>query len=330
MAGKPLNPYPEYLSTTPLSPGRNTGAPLNPYPDTVGSAYGGSNSSYSGADIKAVVHIYDKGRNAQKRIERLQRDLADAQKRLDSLTSRRATLTEKLKTTKQGTFLHFSQQQLRQTLTRQISQAREMVRDLPETIRRLAKDKPQVSTKVLAELQTISISTHRDKREVRACGTVYPKGWVRGPRQIAGSMIFTVFHEHVLWRLLEAETSDFDANLSTSALMDQLPPMDITLVFANELGQVSRQTLYGVEFVDEGQVMSIEDILTEMTVSFVARDLDPMRSVSKRKVDEDNLHLTQQVVATRASDLLLEQDYLTTKEKLSPFERFKRRRDPFL
>lgn len=139
-------------------------------------------------------------------------------------------------------------------------------------------------TKVLAELQTISISTFREKSAVRALGTTQVKGYTRGPRTVAGSMIFTVFDRNVLFGLLDADASDYDADQQFSAaILDQLPPMDITITFANEYGSLSRMTLFGVEFVSEGHTMSIEDLLLEDVVQYVARDVDPMTPVE----DED-------------------------------------------
>jgi hypothetical protein len=44
----------------------------------------------------------------------------------------------------------------------------------------------------------------------------------------------------------------------------------------NEYGAVSRLVLYGVELVNEGQTMSIDDLITENVVNFVARHIEPM------------------------------------------------------
>jgi hypothetical protein len=185
-------------------------------------------------------------------------------------------------------------------------------------------------TLALATCQTISISTFRDKKDVRACGSVYPKGFTRGARQIAGSLVFTVFDQNVLWSILDAHPSDFDAYSSAStALMDQLPPVDILISFANEYGSLSRMTIYGVEFVSEGQVMSIEDLLTESTVAYVARDLDPMRAVGSRvKMDKGSAYLSAEL-GKKASDLLDESDYKKY-QKDSPYDRFLARRNSFL
>jgi hypothetical protein len=143
-------------------------------------------------------------------------------------------------------------------------------------------------------------------------------------------MIFTVFDRNVFEEFLESHPSDFDAHIgATSALLDQIPPFDITIAFANELGQVSRMTIYAVEFVNEGQTMSIEDILLENVTQYVARDIDPMRSVGKRRIDE-NGRLTQEMIPVRATSLLNDEDYKEYKKRLSPFEAFKTRNNPYI
>lgn len=149
-----------------------------------------------------------------------------------------------------------------------------------DDIRIMAEEGRFFQTKTLAELQTLSISTFRDKNPVRTLGRSNVKGYVRGSRTIAGSMIFTVFDRNVLFSLLDYDPSDFDAdNKFRAAILDQLPPLDITIQFANEYGSLSRMTIYGVEFVSEGQTMSIEDLLLENVVQWVARDIDPMTPV---------------------------------------------------
>lgn len=154
-------------------------------------------------------------------------------------------------------------------------------------------------TKTLAELQTISISTDRDKRPVRSLGSVQVKGFTRGPRTIAGTMIFTVFDRNVLWELLDADPSDLDADDKfRAALMDQLPPIDITIQFANEYGSISRMTIYGVEFLSEGRTLSIENLLLEDVVQYVARDIDVMTPVVDR---EGNQLATQMLAYNQAS-----------------------------
>lgn len=307
---------------------------LDPYPkDSEKPKLGGSiflnNTSYSGADIKVVVTMYDAGEASQGHIDQHELEARNATAQQDRLRSEISRIEKELQSVHRGTQ---EEQNLRRLLSRnrkRLSVIQEVPAAMMNNAGELRKNAANVSTKVLAEIQTLSLSVHRDKQPVYACGSVYPKGWTRGPRAIAGSLIFTVFHEHVLYQFLEAHASDFDGEAYTSALMDQLPPVDIVAVFANEYGHLSRMAIYGVEFQNEGQTMSIEDILTEQVVNFVGRDFDPMRSVAQRKIDQNNV-MTTYLQPTKASELLLEEDYKSLKDNISPFERFSRRRNPFL
>jgi intein/homing endonuclease len=103
-----------------------------------------------------------------------------------------------------------------------------------------------------------------------------------GGRTVAGSLIFTVFDRHLILRLVQAMngpsystlTQDDKVEMITNMKMDELPPIDVTIHFANEYGNKSQIRIYGVVFVDEGQVMSIEDMITEQTMSYMAQDIE--------------------------------------------------------
>ena len=57
---------------------------------------------------------------------------------------------------------------------------------------------------------------------------------------------------------------------------DEIPPFDISISFMNESGQSSKMTIYDVYVVSEGQTMSIEDMITENTMQFIAMDIEQM------------------------------------------------------
>ena len=138
--------------------------------------------------------------------------------------------------------------------------------------------------KILGDLQTLTISTHREKFPVRALGHVGPKGYTRGPRTIGGTLIFTVFDKTILSELLIQGNQLEDAPIDNigvlgAVLIDQIPPFDITIMFANETGSMSKLVIFGVELVNEGQSMSIEDLITENVVTYVARHIMPMESL---------------------------------------------------
>jgi hypothetical protein len=133
----------------------------------------------------------------------------------------------------------------------------------------------QSGPKLLGNIATLSYSIHREKFPVRTLGTTYPKAFTRGPRTIAGTMIFNVFDRYALWDILETKLSlDRGMNEDSHMLLgDQIAPFDITCTYTNEMGIYSQMKLIGVELVDEGQVNSVNDIYIESTHSFVANDI---------------------------------------------------------
>lgn len=128
----------------------------------------------------------------------------------------------------------------------------------------------------LAELQTISYSIHRENSPVRTLGHVNPKGFVKGARTIAGSMIFTVFNEYAFYRIANFKRELAKTRGSYAPLADMLPPFDIVFSFFNEYGLASKMKIYGVTIVDEGGTMSIDDLITEQTYTYMARGIQPL------------------------------------------------------
>jgi len=131
----------------------------------------------------------------------------------------------------------------------------------------------------MAELQTISYSIHRENSPVRTLGHVNPRGFVKGGRTIAGSLIFTVFNEYAFYRIKEFRQMMAETGLFFAPLADMLPPFDIVLSFFNEYGLGAKMKIYGVTIVDEGGTMSVDDLITEQTYTFMARGIQPLMSI---------------------------------------------------
>tara|TARA_R110002126_G_scaffold183202_1_gene331747 strand:+ start:260 stop:925 length:666 start_codon:yes stop_codon:yes gene_type:complete len=137
----------------------------------------------------------------------------------------------------------------------------------------------------LGNLQTVTYSVFREKSPARALGFVGEKGRGRGTRTVAGSLIFTVFDRHVFWDIMRVQTGDSSKNAATPTgltpleyvLADQLPPFDLLIHFHNEYGYSAEMALFGIEVSAEGQVMSIQDMITENTMQFTARHMTIMR-----------------------------------------------------
>ena len=157
---------------------------------------------------------------------------------------------------------------------------------------------------VIGELQGISYSVTREKAPIYTMGSADPRSFSRGKRGIAGTLIFTVFDRSALLTTFESmqdksgwffahdtdvqkHTSDEeksaqvwqDVNTDNSWqpawYTDQIPPFDIVLTAANEYGQIAQMSLRGVEVLNEGSGMSIDDIVTEQQMTFVAREVNP-------------------------------------------------------
>lgn len=126
----------------------------------------------------------------------------------------------------------------------------------------------------LGSIQTLSVSTHQDKKPVRVIGSANALDYTLGQRTIAGSLVFAVFDQHFATEMFD------DLKTATGKeffLPDELPALDITITFANEYGRTSRMAIYGLRIINEGQVMSINDLYTENTYQFVATAMEPLR-----------------------------------------------------
>lgn len=155
---------------------------------------------------------------------------------------------------------------------------------------------------VIGELQAITYSVTREKAPVYTMGSANPRSFSRGKRGIAGSCVFQVFDRDCLQRLkyeqfvqlphmnrgrdpvhdwntgMEGAYNDVNGYFmqTNSHYTDEIPPFDITIHFGNEYGNRSIARLFGVEFLNEGMGLSVDDITTESANTFVARDIEYM------------------------------------------------------
>lgn len=64
---------------------------------------------------------------------------------------------------------------------------------------------------------------------------------------------------------------------------DMLPPLDVTLTFANEYGQAAFQKIYDMDFLNEGSGVSVDSIVMERQMTWIARRISPiMQGVYQR------------------------------------------------
>jgi hypothetical protein len=176
----------------------------------------------------------------------------------------------------------------------------------------------------IGALSGITWSVTREKAPIYTMGSPNPRSFSRGKRGIAGSLIFTVFDRPALYTMLDHHKSDQSVKFYTRAMnvlpaietqhrgivpieeqlvdvvskfpyyADQVPPFDVTITFANEYGQAAVRSIYGVEIMNEGSGASMDDIVIEETMTFVARELGPMVATERdfKTIDLDPTIIT--------------------------------------
>lgn len=177
----------------------------------------------------------------------------------------------------------------------------------------------------IGTLSGITWSVTREKAPIYTMGSPNPRSFSRGKRGIAGSLIFTIFDRPGLYDMIEKSVQNNDRNMrfftrasnvlpgldGSSVLVnrglvphnqgesedvrqglpyyaDQIPPFDVTITFLNEYGASARRSIYGLELLNEGSGVSMDDIVLEETMTFVAQDVGPMYATGGPR-DGDNL-----------------------------------------
>jgi len=178
--------------------------------------------------------------------------------------------------------------------------------------------KAVIGGNIVGTLQAVSYAVQREKAPIYVMGRVDPLSFSRGKRGIAGTLISLMLDEHLLFTptfsapnmqfladkdeiyaspgdlnianttadLSPLSTDTFDASdLSDSFqpnnawYVDQVPPFDIVIVAANEYGQAATMRIYGAEILNEGSGFSIDDIVIENQMTYVARTILPWQKL---------------------------------------------------
>ncbi len=78
-----------------------------------------------------------------------------------------------------------------------------------------------------------------------------------------------------------------DQQLATTWYVDQIPPFDVTLAAANEYGALAVMRIFGVELLNEGYGVSIDDLVSEQQFTYIARTIigwTPVPSPNQDKI----------------------------------------------
>lgn len=148
----------------------------------------------------------------------------------------------------------------------------------------------------LDNIATVSVSMYEAKSPVRRLGHASPVGFVGNVRSIAGSLIFIVVDEHPLasvmrnFKLLKKHFDDDSTQKSYHQNGDvfnagMIPSFNLMLLYKNEVdSKGAGLRVNNLEFISEGVVTSVNDIVSEVVLQFVATDIDQLeRESSKSK-----------------------------------------------
>lgn len=163
----------------------------------------------------------------------------------------------------------------------------------------------------LATVNTISISVYESKSPVRALGYRNVKGFTNSLRTIGGSMILTVVKDHPLRQLADLNRDirpySVDKNdkgivklegKEINRLSTMLEPFNLKMVYVNEVQRNLRNSsnesinsyieyavslLEEVHIVNESIVSSVNDMVTEIAIQFVAKNFEEFTMRSPRE-----------------------------------------------
>lgn len=131
----------------------------------------------------------------------------------------------------------------------------------------------------LGTLLFLSLSVHRDKFPVVSMGRRGVRGFTRGHRTVAGSMVFHFMDEDALTRIADELASAYPkAHSKRRVLSDELPPFDVFLSFVNENGFSTEFQIMGIEILDSGITVGMDDPNISETLSYAAVDVTSHRS----------------------------------------------------
>ena len=147
------------------------------------------------------------------------------------------------------------------------------------------------------QMTNLSCSSYRAKSPVRALGLSTPKGYVSGSRTIAGSIVMNCGATHPFMKMLTSKSSDIGVPSDRYIIPDQIPPFNMYIFFSSETYQPpvsadgerpiltedgvpyvgSIMELFNVHLLTDSMVISVDDLILEITMNFVALAYSPIR-----------------------------------------------------
>jgi hypothetical protein len=115
---------------------------------------------------------------------------------------------------------------------------------------------------------------------------VRPESSISSPEvgSLGANLTGTALGQNVQGQELSISDVGGDQEVVAPWFADQIPPFDITLAAANEYGSLAVMRVYGCEILNEGYGVSIDDIVSEQQMTYVARTLIGWRPVKDEAI----------------------------------------------
>jgi hypothetical protein len=146
----------------------------------------------------------------------------------------------------------------------------------------LRGDSPNQIVEIEDRLQTITVTSARSVMPIRRIGETNPIEYARGSRTIAGSMVFTTgLRDAFVEYFADKSVKDGEPMREPTLFVDQIAKFDMIFEGHNEVqGVIAHAILIGITLTNFGTTLSIDDIYTESTFTYVAEQYFPL-SVEK-------------------------------------------------
>lgn len=155
---------------------------------------------------------------------------------------------------------------------------------------------------------SLSYSVHRAKIPMTPVGQTCVSGFGLGTKTVAGHIIKTLLYTDELSEAVSVFTKlaikDKNANYSTnygsktsisfddryqisqkdfdSLMRDDITPFNIHSISISEYtAKIVRDTIYGCTIINTGQVRSVENLMTENTIAFMAKNVEENKDVNE-------------------------------------------------
>lgn len=185
--------------------------------------------------------------------------------------------------------------------------------------------------KVLNTLTTVSFSVNEQKSPVRRLGRRHVVGFTKAIRTIAGTMVLTVLKGHPLTEFYTLDQYYKSGEMGQGVHRDNsyhfatnVPPFDLRLIYQTEHNSnyYAQLEILGIEIISQSIVTSVNDMITECVLQFVARDykefINHVSSVTEDKVRENRAKLQLQDIEKRKETEVIDQNLRGNENNVTP------------